>query len=138
MELDNKELMDDAVKEAMRELISHDGPTMTLTSNILRHWERDKIRRFALHLIGEQYAANGRDGGLDIPSSSASDCSVVWRCPWCGCDETWFDRTVSYGPDGVEYGYGTENGMKTRCVKCGRTTDDLPNARPDGQEGGEE
>ena len=41
-------------------------------------------------------------------------------CPWCGCAETWFDRTISYLPD------GTEDGMKTRCIKCGRATDDLP------------
>lgn len=41
-----------------------------------------------------------------------------WRCfgggcPKCGCEDTWFDRTIYLHPD------GTEDGMKTRCVKCG-------------------
>ena len=55
------------------------------------------------------------------PAGLTTGCSAVWACPWCGCDETWFDRTISYLPD------GTEDGMKTRCVKCGRANDDLPN-----------
>jgi hypothetical protein len=59
--------------------------------------------------------AQGREAYPD------AGCLAVWSCPWCGCDETWFDRTVSYLPD------GTEDGMKTRCVKCGRETDDMPN-----------
>ena len=31
----------------------------------------------------------------------------------CGGTDTWFDRTITYNPD------GTEDGMKTRCSKCG-------------------
>jgi predicted RNA-binding Zn-ribbon protein involved in translation (DUF1610 family) len=38
-----------------------------------------------------------------------------WTCPHCGGRETWFDRTITCRSD------GTEEGMKTRCVKCGRT-----------------
>ena len=34
-------------------------------------------------------------------------------CPQCGCEETWFDRTIT-----------TWEGMKTRCVNCGRATDE--------------
>lgn len=44
--------------------------------------------------------------------------SADWICPWCGCNETWFDRTVAHLPD------GTEIGMTTRCVKCGKATND--------------
>lgn len=41
-----------------------------------------------------------------------------WKCPACGCDETWFDRTIGLHPD------GTEDGMKTRCAKCGRDVEE--------------
>lgn len=40
------------------------------------------------------------------------------KCPKCGSEETWFDRTISYLPD------GTEEGMKTRCAGCGRDIDE--------------
>lgn len=42
-----------------------------------------------------------------------------WTCPHCGGKETWFDRTITCRSD------GTEEGMKTRCVKCGRATDEV-------------
>ena len=60
-------------------------------------------------------------GATAEPCKRESGCSAVWSCPRCGCDETWFDRTISCLPD------GTEDGMKTRCVQCGRATDDVPN-----------
>lgn len=66
--------------------------------------------------------ANAPRQGRSETTYPERGCSAVWACPWCGCDETWFDRTISYLPD------GTEDGMKTRCVKCGRANDDLPNS----------
>lgn len=42
-----------------------------------------------------------------------------WKCPHCGCKEIWFDRTITCLSD------GTEEGMKTRCAKCGRTVDEV-------------
>lgn len=50
-----------------------------------------------------------------------------WTCPHCGGRGTWFDRTITCRSD------GTEEGMKTRCVKCGRATGDLPNAEAHGR-----
>jgi len=44
---------DEAHVQAMNELMAHDGPTTTLTANILRNWSREKIQRFASHLIGD-------------------------------------------------------------------------------------
>ena len=40
------------------------------------------------------------------------------KCQKCGSEETWFDRTISYSPD------GTEEGMKTRCAGCGQDIDE--------------
>ncbi len=52
---------------------------------------------------------------------------LEWTCQFCGGKETWFDRTITCRSD------GTEEGMKTRCVKCGRATGDLPNAAGQGR-----
>lgn len=40
------------------------------------------------------------------------------RCPKCGSEDTWFDRTIEMRTD------GTEDGMKTRCAGCGRDIDE--------------
>lgn len=36
-----------------------------ITANILRHWDRDKIERFALHLLGSEYPTKLCDCGYD-------------------------------------------------------------------------
>ena len=46
-----------------------------------------------------------------------SDDVELWQCPVCGCEETWFDRSVAYC-DGVE------EGPTTRCAGCGRDVDE--------------
>lgn len=44
-----------------------------------------------------------------------------WVCPWCGNDETYFDRSILVDGDGNEI-----EGMKDRCTGCGRADDDIP------------
>jgi hypothetical protein len=42
-------------------------------------------------------------------------------CPWCKKEtDLWFDRSFVINPD------GTDDGMKDRCVDCGRATDEIP------------
>ena len=43
-----------------------------------------------------------------------------WKCPVCGSDETWFDRSVSYCG-------GVEEGPTTRCAGCGIDVDEARN-----------
>jgi hypothetical protein len=40
-----------------------------------------------------------------------------WKCSNCGCEDVWFDRTLSYLPNGVDLG------MQTFCENCGQITD---------------
>jgi len=61
MIVDGKDLSDISIKDAMRELMSHDGPTQTITVNILRNWSQAKIKRFALHLLGDDYQERGEE-----------------------------------------------------------------------------
>jgi len=44
--------------------------------------------------------------------------TACWKCPNCGAIETWFDRSITINDD------GTEEGMTTRCVGCGRNVDE--------------
>lgn len=39
-----------------------------------------------------------------------------WMCPYCGNDETWFDRALSYED-------GEHPTMCYRCTKCGRKSE---------------
>jgi hypothetical protein len=55
-----------------------------------------------------------------LADAAGSAESEYWKCPWCGCDRDWFDRTIHYHAD------ETEDGMKYRCEDCGRATDDIP------------
>ena len=92
------------------------GQKQAITLGLWRlAWSMDDVKR-----IVEQWE-NAPDQARAGSPSPESDCSAAWACPWCGCGETWFDRTIAHLPD------GTEEGMKTRCVKCGRATDNLPN-----------
>ena len=113
---DHQNLLDDAVERMMdaREalvavLCDPEGNVCIQGSDA----DRDVVRK-ALDTLS---VANVTDERRGIPRPSPSG----WSCPWCGCDETWFDRTITYLPD------GTEDGMKTRCTKCGRATDNKPN-----------
>lgn len=55
MTVDSTKLDNATVEDVVRELRSCDGPTTTITTNILRNWSREKIRRFASHLLGEPH-----------------------------------------------------------------------------------
>ena len=41
-----------------------------------------------------------------------------WKCPHCGHDKSWFDRSIEIDAD------GEETGMGYRCEKCGRRDDE--------------
>jgi uncharacterized Zn finger protein len=42
-----------------------------------------------------------------------------WKCPHCGHDESWFDRSIYYWQD--KDGKHHEEGPFTRCCSCGKT-----------------
>lgn len=42
----------------------------------------------------------------------------TWKCPHCGSDKCWFDRTIEIDENGEEVGMGY------RCEKCGRRDDE--------------
>ena len=42
----------------------------------------------------------------------------LWKCPHCGHDKSWFDRSIEINADGEEIGMGY------RCEKCGRRDDE--------------
>ena len=54
-------------------------------------------------------------------SGSEKEEDAEWKCPVCGCTETWFDRSVSYCSDGEE---SALEGPTTRCAGCGLDVDD--------------
>jgi len=53
-----------------------------------------------------------------VIEESEDNSDELWKCPVCGNTETWFDRSVSFYPD------GTEEGPTTRCAGCGRDVDE--------------
>ena len=55
---DQRTTLEAAVIEAiLAELKARDGNTTYLAANILRNWSREKIERFARHLLGESEEA---------------------------------------------------------------------------------
>ena len=46
--------------EIVDQLTANDGDTGAITANILRYWARDKIERFARHLLGDDAQASYR------------------------------------------------------------------------------
>ena len=55
MDIDGKKVNGAAFAEVARELMEPDGSTTTITANILRNWSARKRRRFARHLLGDDY-----------------------------------------------------------------------------------
>ena len=55
MTIDGKQVNDAAFAKVVRELLDPNGSTTTITANILRKWSRQKIKRFARHLLGDDY-----------------------------------------------------------------------------------
>lgn len=49
--------------------------------------------------------------------------TYVFRCPDCGSNECWFDRTIDCYKD--EDGDVVEDGMHMRCNGCGKTFEEL-------------
>ena len=48
-----------------------------------------------------------------------------YYCPWCKKEtDIWFDRTITTWKD--EKGNLCEEGMKDRCIECGKSTNELP------------
>jgi DNA-directed RNA polymerase subunit RPC12/RpoP len=57
----------------------------------------------------------------DYAEELSKDENEGYYCPWCKKEtDIWFDRTIVYLSDDIEIG------MKDRCTKCGKATDEEP------------
>ena len=66
------------------------------------------------------------NGQIPIEADASEESQLYWKCPHCGHDDNWFDRSIHLHADGFE------EGPFIRCCKCGKADDD--DVLPDGQE----
>lgn len=76
------------------------------TANLEAHRLEKRVEDLENELY--KYATKGT-----LPKRSAGLPHDVFKCKFCGCEESWFDRTLDEKGD-----------MNTRCSKCGRTDDE--------------
>lgn len=97
-----------------------------------RGWKRDALK-LARYLIACCEVGHEPTSDAKAPHPYRDFCQPAadqdcWRCPHCGHDENWFDRSFSFGAD------GEMEGPYIRCCKCGMAEDEPVTLSIDGDE----